>query len=308
VKRAFVTGATGFVGAATVAALRERGYEVEALVRSDAAARAVEAHGARPVEGDLLHPGPWRAAAARADCVLHLAQPPTFGGRITRGRARRYGEERARMDGALFEALAGASPERVVYAAGTSYYGDLGPELRDESEEPRPRGFGPYVERSIRLAERFAERGAPLSIALLGHVYGDGSWYREYVLRPLRRGDPIYVVRGRSRHCSPVHLRDCARALAHLAGAAPPGRYFVVDDEPLPWIAFYERSAAALGKPLRLRTVPELLMRVLIGDVVTDSLLYDAHLSNARLRATGFAPEFPSSVAGARDVAARARP
>jgi len=45
--RAFVTGGSGFLGGALVAGLIERGDEVVALARSDAAAAALEGRGAR---------------------------------------------------------------------------------------------------------------------------------------------------------------------------------------------------------------------------------------------------------------------
>src|SRR5512145_1897773 len=52
-ERVFLTGGSGFLGRALIAALRERGSAVRALARSDAAATAVRAAGAEPVRGDL---------------------------------------------------------------------------------------------------------------------------------------------------------------------------------------------------------------------------------------------------------------
>ena len=50
--RVFVTGGTGVIGTALVTRLIERGDEVVALARSDAASRALEARGARVVRGE----------------------------------------------------------------------------------------------------------------------------------------------------------------------------------------------------------------------------------------------------------------
>jgi dihydroflavonol-4-reductase len=54
VSRVFVTGGSGVIGGALVARLVERGDEVHALARSDAAVAAVQKRGARPVRGDAL--------------------------------------------------------------------------------------------------------------------------------------------------------------------------------------------------------------------------------------------------------------
>jgi dihydroflavonol-4-reductase len=54
VSRVFVTGGSGVIGSALIARLVERGDEVLALARSDAAADAVQKRGARPVHGDAL--------------------------------------------------------------------------------------------------------------------------------------------------------------------------------------------------------------------------------------------------------------
>jgi dihydroflavonol-4-reductase len=54
VSRVFVTGGSGVIGGALIARLVERGDEVHALARSDAAVAAVQKRGARPVRGDAL--------------------------------------------------------------------------------------------------------------------------------------------------------------------------------------------------------------------------------------------------------------
>jgi dihydroflavonol-4-reductase len=54
VSRVFVTGGSGVIGGALVARLVERGDEVVALARSDAAAAALQGRGAEVVRGDVL--------------------------------------------------------------------------------------------------------------------------------------------------------------------------------------------------------------------------------------------------------------
>src|SRR5215470_7197672 len=72
-KRAFVTGGSGFVGGRAIRELRTRGVDVAALARSDASARAVEALGATAVRGDLDDRAAMQAGMAGCDVVIHAA-------------------------------------------------------------------------------------------------------------------------------------------------------------------------------------------------------------------------------------------
>lgn len=306
---AFVAGGTGFIGRAFVRALVASGHRVGVLARSAKSAEVVRGIGGEPIEGDLLSRGDWQTRAREAEWIVHLAQPQTFGGRVTRRRAETYREERQKMDRLLLAPLDPSRVRRIVYVAGTSYYGDLGIEMRDETAVPEPRGWGPYIAPAIERLHDDLARGLPVVVAFPGYVYGDGSWFREYVLAPLARDERINTISGRSRLGSPIHVDDCARAIAHLLEHGEIGeRYFVVDDRPTPWASFYETAARAMEKDARVRKLPAWLLRLLVGPVVTDSILSDAVLSNRRLKETGFTLDFPTIDEGIADVVARMRP
>ena len=65
--RIFVTGASGWIGSPTVAALLQAGHQVVGLARSDASAAKVAALGAEVRRGDLDDLDGLRAAAAAMD-------------------------------------------------------------------------------------------------------------------------------------------------------------------------------------------------------------------------------------------------
>jgi dihydroflavonol-4-reductase len=73
VSRVFVTGGSGVIGGALVARLAERGDEVVALARSDAAVAAVQKRGARPVRGDVLDEDALVRGMQGCDVAFHVA-------------------------------------------------------------------------------------------------------------------------------------------------------------------------------------------------------------------------------------------
>jgi dihydroflavonol-4-reductase len=74
----FVTGGSGLIGGALVARLTQRGDDVVALARSDAAAAKLQAAGARPVRGDVLDEASLVDGMRGCELVYHLAGINTF--------------------------------------------------------------------------------------------------------------------------------------------------------------------------------------------------------------------------------------
>src|ERR1700758_2095932 len=74
----FVTGASGWIGSATVDELLAAGHQITGLARSDASAAALEAKGVRVRRGDLDDLESIRAGAEAAEAVIHLANKHDF--------------------------------------------------------------------------------------------------------------------------------------------------------------------------------------------------------------------------------------
>src|ERR1035438_1847624 len=126
-KTIFITGGTGFSGEKALLHLQhENDVEVFALARSEKSMAKIKAYGATPVPGDMKNPGEWQNQAAKADIVIHVAQPETFGKRVTKATAKKYEADRLVMDHNLFEALFKEHKTKLVYVAGNSYYGETG--------------------------------------------------------------------------------------------------------------------------------------------------------------------------------------
>jgi dihydroflavonol-4-reductase len=73
VTRVFLTGGSGLIGGALAARLVERGDELVALARSDAAERALADRGARVVRGDVLDEDAMADGMAGCELLYHVA-------------------------------------------------------------------------------------------------------------------------------------------------------------------------------------------------------------------------------------------
>ena len=77
--RIFLTGATGYIGAAVLDALVKAGHDVTALVRDNEKARRVAKRGARPVIGNLADAESYRSSADAQDGYVLTAYDRTPG-------------------------------------------------------------------------------------------------------------------------------------------------------------------------------------------------------------------------------------
>src|ERR1700733_5515248 len=103
-KKVVVLGAAGFIGREVVRAAREQGFEVHALVRSEAQSNELRTLGALPFLGDVRNSEQLTAELAGADAVLDLIQPP-LPPRLTSSVIRRVAAERASATSSLLTAL-----------------------------------------------------------------------------------------------------------------------------------------------------------------------------------------------------------
>src|ERR1041385_2804787 len=72
-KTVFVAGGSGFVGRNLITMLREKGYAVKALARSDTAENTVRGLGAEVVRGDLDDEAAMQAGMQDCEVVFHSA-------------------------------------------------------------------------------------------------------------------------------------------------------------------------------------------------------------------------------------------
>ena len=183
----------------------------------------------------------------------------------------------------LLAALAPVRP-RVLFISSTAVYPEDTGRLVDETSDCQPSvGKG----RVLRAAEAIALAAHPDSLVLrLGGIYGPG---RERLLR-MARGQ-AELPPDAARIGNRIQVEDAARAACHLLRGGQRGVFNGVDDRPASTLEVVAWIAAQLGRPAT--PVPA-------GDRPTGKAV-----SNARLRATGFVPEYPDYRSGYGALLAR---
>ncbi|MEX5343489.1 NAD-dependent epimerase/dehydratase family protein [Pseudomonas sp. I2] len=173
----------------------------------------------------------------------------------------------------------GQRPRRLLFVSSSSVYAQKDGEWIDETAATAPQG---YSGRVMLEAERLAlESGIPASVVRLTGIYGPG---REWLLSQVRQGyrvaeePPLYGNR--------IHAEDAASLLDFLLqadadGVALEDCYIGVDDDPAPLA----------------EVVAWLRQRMGVTDWSEEQRVRrtgSKRCRNARARALGWAPQYPS--------------
>jgi nucleoside-diphosphate-sugar epimerase len=240
--RVFVTGATGFIGSATVSELIGAGHEVVGLARSDAAAAALAAAGATVQRGGLDDVAGLRDGADGADGVIHLAYNHDFSD--MEGAAH---TDRAAI-GAMADALEGSNRPLLI-ASGV--LGLATGRAVTEDDAPVP-GFHPRTATAamtLTLADR-AIRSCVVRFPPTVHGQGDKGFVAMQIRIARDKGVSGYI--GEGDNCwSAVHRFDAARALRLALEKAPAGSVVhAVADQAVPTRTIAEVIGRHVGVPV----------------------------------------------------------
>ncbi|MFD9734517.1 SDR family oxidoreductase [Umezawaea sp. NPDC059074] len=242
--KVFVTGATGWIGSATVDELLAAGHDVIGLARSDASAAALEAKGATVLRGDLDDLDSLRHGALNADAVVHLANKHDWANPAATNAAERGAVE------TIADVLVGTD-RPFVLAAGISGLVQGRPAL----ESDRSPAVGPDSPRggSENLALDYADKGVRVvgvRFAPTVHGVGDHGFTSFLVAAARRHGVSGHVGDG-AHAWSAVHLTDAARLVRLGLENAPAGSLLhAVAEEAVPLRVIAESIGAALDLPV----------------------------------------------------------
>lgn len=261
----------GFVGLATARLFAQCGWEVTGATHS-AESAAKLAGESFPVTACDIAERPAVEALTRLgamDAVMHCASSG-------RGGAEQY--RRVYLEGAKNLATVFA-PATLLFTSSTSVYAQTdGAWVTEESAAEPDRETG----RILRETEDFVLSQDGIVTRLAG-IYGPG---RSVLLRKFFDGTATIEGDG-AKWINQAHRDDIATALVHLATTGARGIFNVSDDQPLAQRDLYAWLAGRFDRPLPPTGEPDLNRK---------RGWTNKRVSNAKLRALGWTPRFPSFV------------
>lgn len=270
VGRVMIAGC-GDVGGRLAVNLRDAGWEVFGMRRNVAALP----EGVLPVAGDLQavsRPAQWPEGSL--DYLVYCAAATQH--------------DEAGYQAAYFDGLrnvlswlkeAGQRPRRLFFVSSSGVYGQKNGEWIDETSPAEAQGYSGRV--MLEAEQLIWQSDIPATSVRLTGIYGPG---REWLLKQVQMG--YRVVSEPPLYANRIHADDCAGLLAFLLQADARGEalddlYIGVDDEPAPLheVVAWLRDALNVTEWAEESTVRRSGSK---------------RCSNARARALGWAPEYPS--------------
>jgi len=303
--KAFVTGATGFLGAHVARTLAAQGADLCLLVRPTSDLRNLEGLRAERVTGDLRDPASLQRAIAGCDTVFHVAADYRL---WVPDPEQMYGSN---VEGTrnLLAAARQARVRRVVYTSSVATIGfrSNGHPADEESAVSLADMIGPY-KRSKYMAEQ-----AVLEAGRAGQdvvVVNPSTPVGEMDIKPtptgrivvdfLKKKFPAYVDTGLNL----VDVAECARGHILALEKGKSGERYILGGENLTLKQLLDRLAAITGLPSPRIRLPHFvaLGAAVLDEVVTGRLL--GHEPRATVDAVrmGRKKMFVSSVKAEREL------
>lgn len=258
--RAFITGATGFIGSHLVRRLVREGHQVVCLVRKTSNTSLLATVGAEWVYGDVNDREALLDGMARCDWLFHLANlysmwepdPNKF--------------RRVNVDGTrtVLESALEAGVEKVVYVSTVAVFGKPVEEPFTETSRPGTVLFSEYARTKSagdQIAWDLYRKGLPLVVLYPGIVLGAGDVKAsgQYIQDIIRRRVPSTIFH---HSCATyVYVEDVVEAMLRAAEKRETvGQKYLIGKYNLDGRAYAALISRVSGVPLPLFRFPDFMV------------------------------------------------
>ncbi len=247
--KAFITGATGFIGSHLAAMLRKRGDQVTCLVRDPAKASNLSAIGATLAKGDVTDRDSMREPMRGAEVVYHVA------GWYAIGKLDRDKMQAINVDGArhTLELAAELGIPRIVHTSTVGVFGNTHGRVVDETYRAPKSEMASEYERTkweahYEVAVPLQQKGAPVIIVQPGGVTGagDASPHVQTFQMFLQRTP---AMAGAKSGLTFAHVDDIAESHILAAEKGKIGESYIIAGEPLTYRDLFQILEKISGIP-----------------------------------------------------------
>jgi dihydroflavonol-4-reductase len=275
--KAFVTGATGFLGSHVARVLGEQGADLRLLVRSTSNLRNLEGIKAETATGDLRDPSSLEKGMSGCDTVFHVAADYRL---WVRDPAEMY---RSNVAGtkAILDAARKHGVRRVVYTSSVATVGFTGNGHPADEDSPVSLAdmIGPY-KRSKFMAEQLAMEAGGRGMHVV--VVNPTTPVGEQDVKPtptgrivvdfLKRRFPAYVETGLNL----VDVRECALGHVVALEKGRPGERYILGGENLTLKQILDKLGEISGLPSPKVKLPYVFAFAtgIVDEAITGRLLH----------------------------------
>ncbi len=264
--RVLLTGGTGLIGSATLAALRDAGHQVLAAVRSDSSASKVTEGGAEAVVGDITDPAWFGEQLSGVDGAIHLASDNQGPG----------------MDQAVVRAVTaafGGTDKPYVHTGGVWVWGD-GTDIGEDDPQNAPKitAWRSDVEDAVLSSEVKATLIAP------GIVYGPGGAGIAEMIKngPTDENGALVLLGSGDQHWTTVAASDLAELYVLALERSEGHVTYIGAGGDNPTVREIGQAVVGPDGTVTPGSVDEAGSRV--GDLFAEALLLDQQASGSKAR------------------------
>jgi nucleoside-diphosphate-sugar epimerase len=285
--RVFITGGTGYIGSAIVAALLRAHHKVSSLSRSHESDTVLRRLGAEPVRGVLGEVGKIVPFIAQHDVLVHAA--------IDYGLL--PGADREALDAMLAAARQEGGPRALVYTSGVWVLGHAPAPTPEDAPVDHPPAASAWRPAHERLVLDAATETLSTAVVRPGMVYGERRGLVSPLFRSATKEGAASFVGDGANHWSLVHRDDLADLYRLVVEKQSRGVFHGVDGAS-PTVAEIARAASVAAGKGAIRSVPLEEARKIMGPMA-DAFALDQFIIAPRSSELGWQPKTPPFVQSA---------
>lgn len=204
-------GGSGFVGSALLRQGLDSGYNFTALQHRKSIPE--QTHPRLTVRsGSITSLSAEQLSVINPGGILHAAR---ISGRRSIGRRIAARKSKRANERLLDWAQHPKNNAGLLYVAGSLGYGSHEAPV-DESTPLKPTSYAREYHRGEAPLVAASRSGAKIQIVRPGWIYGPGSWFEQFFLRPIRNQGVIPLYGEGLNRMSLIHIDDCVRMILHV--------------------------------------------------------------------------------------------